>query len=79
MKKAFNQHLKKITQAKQKIDCLAICSRYTIGNDQISTLNTEHFNDVLSGNLRDTILTLRECVPYLNKNASVVILSSVIR
>ena len=58
------------------LDGIAVCSGYTAGSDTIAEHDTERFDNVLSGNLRGPVLVLREAVPFLQDDASVVLLST---
>lgn len=62
----------------QGIDHVVITSGYTKGHDRIADMNTDQFDDVMSGNLRGPILMMRELAPILSPNASVVLISTAI-
>lgn len=68
----------KLEESVGKIDGIAYCAGYTTGSDTIESLDTKTFDDVLSGNLRGPVLALREAVPYLSKDASIVLLTTAI-
>lgn len=59
-----------------QFDGVAVCSGYTKGYDRISEFDTSRFDDVLSGNLRGPLLALREVLPLLTADASVVVLTT---
>jgi 3-oxoacyl-[acyl-carrier protein] reductase len=69
---AFSQLIERDT----RFDGVAICSGYTKGHARIGGLDTQLFDDVLSGNLRGPVLTMRAVLPLLTTEASVVILTT---
>ncbi len=73
---SINAAFKKLHDAATRFDGVAICSGYTKGHDQISGLDTQRFDDVLSGNLRGPVLAMRAMLPLLSPEASVVVLTT---
>ena len=66
----------RIGETGAKLDGIAVCSGYTSGYDRIADLETATFDDVLSGNLRGPVLAMRAAAPYLENNASIVLLTT---
>lgn len=60
------------------LNSIAVCSGYTKGHDQISVLETDRFDDVISGNLRGPVLAIREARALLANESSIVFLSTAI-
>ena len=60
------------------LNSIAVCSGYTKGHDHIATLDTDRFDDIISGNLRGPVLAIREARPLLADHASIVFLSTAI-
>lgn len=73
---SINTAFLKLQEAGTRFDGVAICSGYTKGNDQISGLDTQRFDDVLFGNLRGPVLAMRAMLPLLTAEASVVVLTT---
>lgn len=73
---SINAAFSKLQEDGVQFDGVAICSGYTKGNDQISGLDTQRFDDVLSGNLRGPVLAMRAMLPLLTPEASVVVLTT---
>ena len=61
-----------------RFEGMAICSGYTKGSDRISSLDTDRFDDILSGNLRGPVLALRAGCRVLTDDAAVVVLTTAI-
>ncbi|MEL7297357.1 MAG: SDR family oxidoreductase [Pseudomonadota bacterium] len=74
IKRAFAE----LSSATDHLDGIAVCSGYTKGHDSVAALDTERFDDILSGNLRGPTLALREAVPLLADAARIVVLSTAI-
>ncbi len=73
---SINAAFSKLHSAGIHFDGVAICSGYTKGNDHIGGLDTQRFDDVLSGNLRGPVLAMRAMLPLLTPAASVVLLTT---
>lgn len=75
---SINDAFASLARSRVRFDSIAICSGYTKGFDQVADLDTERFDDVLSGNLRGPVLALRAANQVLAENASMVLLSTAI-
>lgn len=76
--RSINDAFRSLGAAGERFAALALCSGYTKGHDRIGNLDTDRFDDILSGNLRGPALALRAAVDVLTPDASVVVLTTAI-
>ena len=73
---SINEAFRTLENSGARFAAVAVCSGYTRGHDPVADLDTDRFDDVLSGNLRGPVLAMRAARKLLTDDAAVVLLTT---
>lgn len=66
---------KEVNKTYGKIDAL-IVNAGIAGNMKVDEVDEQHFDSIMNTNLKGAYFTVQKAVPYLNQNASIILISS---